>query len=121
MNIKILFFCPATNFAKEFKLYLELYDFQVELVTKLTDLFAAIKNHDDFDILISSISGIEHDYTDIIKFHHKLKILFISHIIPKLDILKEIEKYNTHFLIQYSSPFKWKQKIVAIVNSVKED
>lgn len=123
-KINILLYEKDIEFSNFLKKYLEFYDLNVFNISDFNKIFE-ILNIEKFDFFICHLeeNSISFDFVDFfdkikeLKNNTNIKILFSGLILPKEDVFKFLEKKEAFFIMKYSLPFEWINKIKAIIRN----
>jgi DNA-binding response OmpR family regulator len=123
-KINILLYEKDIEFSNFLKKYLEFYDLNVFNISDFNKIFE-ILNIEKFDFFICHLeeNSISFDFVDFfdkikeLKNNTNIKILFSGLILPTEDVFKFLEKKEAFFIMKYSLPFEWINKIKAIIRN----
>lgn len=125
-KINILLYEPDIEFSNFLKKYLEFYDLNVFNVSDFNKIFETL-NIENIDICIFHLEANvkSFDFVDFfekiknfeLKKNKNIKILFSGLILPTENIFKFLEKKESFFIMKYSLPFEWINKIKAIMRN----
>lgn len=123
-KINILLYEKDIEFSNFLKKYLEFYDLNIFNISDFNEIFE-ILNIKKFDFFICHLeeNSISFNFVDFfdkikeLKNNTNIKILFSGLILPTEDVFKFLEKKEAFFIMKYSLPFEWINKIKAIIRN----